>query len=183
MKKAFILGSVILMFTGLFTVACKDNDGGTENNSDTSQNNTGNGGGENVGGFSLTISVENPIVKQGDDFRVNVELKNNNEEDVEIIYTSFFWPVIPGWDPLRCGCEKGCLGECGIVIEIDMPEPQLILFDAGGVRRYEGWVIRSNTLGSGTHDLRFRSRFGIYWSEDNEQPIEVWSNTIRLTVQ
>ena len=186
MKKAQgILGLVILLFAGLSTAACENNGAGNRNYVYTPKITVCEGE-ENVGGFSLTISVENPIVQQGDIFQVNIELKNNNEEDKEIIHYQFFLffkACIPNWDPTYCG-KKGHPYYCGCPeVDIEMPVPQSTLLEAGGVIQQTGRLINSSSILKGTHDLRFSAVFGTSWSEFNEQPIEVWSNTITLTVQ
>jgi len=130
--------------------------------------------------FVLTISVEETSVSQGENFRVTVELRNDSEEDHEITYNFLFWPTIPDWN---------LLDDLG-GIDIDPPEPQSRLFEANSVIRnigiwgsdVEAWFI-GNTLDPGTHVLRFRAMFyldGVYFEQ---QPIEIWSNTIVLTVQ
>ena len=124
--------------------------------------------------FVLTISVEQTSLPQGEDFRVDVELKNNSGEDREIVYSILFWPSIPDWHPFGG-------------IAIDPPEPQSRLFEANGTMRNIGiwgsedepWLVGFD-LEPGTHELRFRATF---WLANDEQQVEVWSNAVLLTVQ
>ena len=124
--------------------------------------------------FVLTISVEEASLLQGEDFRVNVELKNNGGEGREIGYSILFWPSIPGWYPFGG-------------IAIDPPEPQSRFLEAGATiqnigvwgNEVEEWLIGSD-LEPGKHELRFRASF---WLLDDEQSLEVWSDTVLLTVQ
>ena len=130
--------------------------------------------------FVLIISVEETSLPQGENFKVNVELKNNSGEGHEIIHTFLFWPFIPGWDLLR---------DDGGGIVIDPPQPRSRFFDANSTIRNigtwgdetEGWHI-GFTLEPGTHELSFRAAFSLKL-EEGYQHIEVWSNTIMLTVQ
>jgi len=129
--------------------------------------------------FVLTISVEETTLPQGENFIVNVELKNNSGEDKEIVHVFLFWPHIPNWHLLE---EWGG-------IAIDPPYPKTRLIEAGGVirnitfdgREGGGWLI-GNTLEPGTHELRFVATFSLNCGQDDQQPIEVSSNTIVLTV-
>ena len=124
--------------------------------------------------FVLTITVEETALPQGEDFRVNITLKNNSGECHEIGYSILFWPSIPDWWPFGG-------------ISIDPPEPQTRFFETNGIiqniglwgNEGEEWLIGFD-LEPGIHELRFRAAF---WLEGDEQTIEIWSNTILLTVQ
>ena len=124
--------------------------------------------------FMLTISVAETTLPRGENFRVNVELKNNSGECLEITYSILFWPSIPEWAPFGG-------------IAIDPPEPQTRIFEANstiqniGIWGDEGeeWLI-GDDLPPGKHELQFRATF---WLQDNKEPIVIWSNVILLTVQ
>ena len=132
-------------------------------------------------GFSLTISAEETTLPQGENFRVDVELKNNSGECHEIVYSILFWPSIPGWRPFGG-------------IAIDPPEPRTRFFETDSVIRNVGlwgdegepWLI-GDDLEPGTHELTFRAAFYLISVEDDgeltEQQIRVVSDTILLTVQ
>jgi len=150
----------------------------------------GNGGcTQTQGDFILTISVEEPAVPQGEPWWVDVELKNQSGRDLVICVSMlFFPPMIPNWLPDPIG----------------WPEPQTILFPRNGVIRNEpgqhsppfdepvrfavgsggGYRGDSNKpLPVGKHELRFRARFTvIHEHEEENQQIEVWSNTVALRV-
>lgn len=123
-------------------------------------------------GFALTISVEETTLPQGEDFRVHIELKNNNDEDYEISYHYFHWLVahIPGWH---------ISDEWGSVTLPPFQETRL--FEAGSIIEYGPRII-GRTLESGTHELRFLASFHLNWGQDNQQRINLTSNTILLTV-
>ena len=141
----------------------------------------------------LTISVEEPTLPKGENFKVNVELMNTSGEDKEIVFVLLFKAHIPGWDPYGCG-DEGCPIDCGCAVWTDLPPPQSRLLPAGSVIRDIGlwgstidgpWLIGS-TLIPGTHELRFSAGFHIYYGQDDlphDQQTVVWSNTIILTVQ
>jgi len=158
----------ILLLVGLSTVACEENVEICP-------------GEENVDGFSLTISVENTTVKQGNNFKVNVELKNNREEDVIIVYGRLFWPCIPYWQlyydynfEVVYGISDPIIFPAGSVIRVPDPDSE-----------YEiGLNLIGRGLKRGTHYLRYKASF--YFDEYKyglKPEIEVWSNTIVLTVK
>ena len=115
--------------------------------------------------FELTISIEETSLPQGEPFMVNVELRNNSGEDHEIVHVLLFLPHLPGWH---------------IGMPVDPPEPQSRFFEAGSAIR-DTWHIGS-PLEPGIHELRFTATF-LLILQDSHQPIQVWSNTIMLTVQ
>jgi len=129
------------------------------------------------GDFVLTISIEETTVRQGENFRVNVELKNNSGDDLEITHHFLFWPIIHDWH---------LFDDWGVEIA---SEYQSKLFEAGSVLKNigvwgneeEAWIF-GQTLEPGTHELRFRAEFYLNWEQANQQRIEVWSNLITLTV-
>ena len=127
--------------------------------------------------YVLTISVEETSLPQGENFKVSIELKNNRGESHEIAYDFLFWPFISGWD---------LLGD----VVIDPPEFQSRFFEANEVLRNIGlwgeegeeWLIGAD-LEPGTHELKFSATFYLNWLQENQQQIEIWSNTITLVVQ
>ena len=177
MKKVFILGFVILLIAGLSSVACEDQDMRWFDYTNPPYPP------QTQGDFILTISVEETTLPRGEHYWVTAEFKNQSGKDMEIVVDMLFWPYIPNWytDP------------------IDMPGPQKILFPNNGVIRCEpGWdsppydettrfavggggygQYSERHLPVGKHELRFYARFCI--SGEN-QPIEIISNTIELTV-
>ena len=126
--------------------------------------------------FVLTISVEETTLPQGENFRVNVELKNNSGECHKIFYYFLFWPHIPGWNLLEEDCS----------IPTSPTAPRQRYFEAGSViqdldiwgsKWDDGWLIGS-TLTPGTHELQFSA-----WFQTPEiGQISIRSNTVTLTV-
>jgi hypothetical protein len=122
--------------------------------------------------FTLTITVDETTLPQGEDFTVNVELKNNSGKDVEIVYTFFFFPDIQGWH---------LFGDRNIAVK--PPYPELKVFEADSVIENERELGR--TLKPGKHELRFKAWF---WLQDDiyelpwEERVEVWSNKVILNV-
>ena len=127
----------------------------------------------------LTISAEETTLRRGENFVVNVELKNNSEEDYVIFYDSLFDPFIPNWH-LR--------DEWSLPFPpwnaFNMSSP----FEAGSILQnirtwgHSGgpWIF-GTTLARGTHELRFSARFRL--NQRSGLLIEVWSNPIILTVR
>ena len=128
--------------------------------------------------FVLTVSVRETTLPHGENFKFSVELKNNSGKDHEITYSILFWPSIPGWNIFGDG-----------FIQTDLPEPQSRLFEAGSVLRGIGifiigdgeWLFGAD-LELGTHELRFRAEFWLDLGQESQQKIEIWSDTIVLTV-
>ena len=130
--------------------------------------------------FILTISVEETTLPQGQNFKVNVELKNNSGEDHEIFYDYLFWPRILGWNLLH---EQSIVGPPWFPHHISR------LFEAGSILRNietHGFKSGSRFLGAtltpGTHELRFDSRFTLNRGREDSQLIQVLSNPIIITV-
>jgi hypothetical protein len=144
---------------------------------------------EDKGDFILTISVEETAVPQGEAWWVSVELKNQSGRDLKISVSMLFWPpMIPSWHPP----------------DIDWPLARTVFFPKNGVIRREPgggrpFDVFSSEFGVGgdsgygemgikplpvgKHELRFRARFVIiHEHEEENQQIEVWSNTVLLTV-
>ena len=130
--------------------------------------------------FVLTIYVEETTMPQGEDFKVNVELKNNSGEDQEIIHSFLVGPNIPDWNLFK---ELGDLA-------IDPPEFRSRFFPANSVLRNidlwgddgdKPWSI-GHTLEPGIHELRFGASFYVGEIQEDKQ-IEIWSNTVMLTVR
>lgn len=126
--------------------------------------------------FVMTISVNKTTLAQGENFRVNVGLKNNSEKDFEIIFNYGFIAHVPNFidffDPSNPAGE--------------MPEPQTILFEKNSVLQNIGFwgtqepdgILITNQLNQGRHELSFHFTFSFAG-----QSIRVWSNKIVLTVQ
>ncbi|MCL2676098.1 MAG: hypothetical protein FWE84_05940 [Firmicutes bacterium] len=132
---------------------------------------------QNIEGFELTISAEETILSQGQDFKVNVELKNMSGRDHEIVSQWLFLPNIPDWSIFG--------GD-----EIDSPEfIRRIIENNGAITNIGLWGNKVNhwilghDLETGTHTLRFVARFYLNWQQKDQKLVEVWSNAIELTVQ
>ncbi|MCL2577574.1 MAG: InlB B-repeat-containing protein [Defluviitaleaceae bacterium] len=134
--------------------------------------------------FVLTISVEETTLRQGENFTVNVELKNISDEDIEIYHGPWlFIPSIPNWNASAELLTPRSSSHTRLM------EPGSILKNMNYFQGDESapWLI-GHTLEPGTHELRFRAEFGLLKIGDTAQPgvvhqEEVWSNTITLTVE
>ena len=115
--------------------------------------------------FVLTISVEEATLPQGENFRVSAEMVNNTGKCHEIVYDMLFWPV-----PGGMGHFAG--------IAVDWPEPRTGLIEADSIMRGR-WFIGS-VLEPGVHELRIRA---IFYLQNEEREIRIYSNTILLTVE
>ena len=132
--------------------------------------------------FEVVISVEETTLRQGENFKVDVELKNKTDKSYEITYDILFWPVIPGWLPFHGG-------------EIDLPYPVSRTIEPNGVIQNIGpwqdenyqWLI-GDDLEPGTHELTFYANFKVFLIGDSgeqmtqTQRIRIYSNPVMLTV-
>lgn len=126
--------------------------------------------------FVLTISVNKTTLAQGENFRVNVELKNNSEQEVEIGFNLGFIAHIPNFKDFFDPSNPS----------IEMPEPQTILIEKDNVMQNIGFwgtqepdgILITNRLNQGRHELSFHFTFSY-----GGKTIRVWSNKIVLTVQ
>jgi hypothetical protein len=137
-------------------------------------------------GFELIISVEETTVAYGEDFVVNVELKNNSGKDCEIFFDYLFWPSILNWDIFT---EQNIVGPPWLQYSSSMS------FEAGSVlRNIETWGFESGprflgaSLTPGTHELKFEALFALKsrhvdTCHESLQEITVFSNTIELEVR
>jgi len=132
--------------------------------------------------FELVISVEEDTVQQGENFKVNVELKNNTGQDVEIAYDFLLHSSIPNWNMWVCCCGKKTYHNTP-------PFPKISLLEANSIKRSINFS--GNTLESGTYKLKFIARFWLQFEEYfPEWPewqwndrIEVWSNSVLVIVK
>jgi len=121
--------------------------------------------------FVLTISAEESLLPQGEEFEINVTLKNQSGRDLEIsFFITPFFPYIPGWEYP--------------VAMFEMPElPKVLLIKDNG--NYQGLWTFGDDLSIGAHELKFQASFFLSWaghgSEDNKSVI-IWSNPVMLTV-
>lgn len=129
--------------------------------------------------FVLTIAVEDTTIRQGENFTVNVEMKNNSQADCEISYSFLFWPRIPGWYWQPFGD-----------VAIDPPFFQRN-FEANSVLRNihplsgedQGPFLFGEDLEPGTYELKFSASFWLNWEQENEQEFRILSNPVMITVQ
>lgn len=131
-------------------------------------------------GVALCISVQKTTVRKGEDFVVDVYLKDQSGEDVSISYHfSPVFPKIDGWQYY------------GFPLLDKPPTPDILVIE-NNEHFHETWYLGGNNnnkmdesaedkwwqLPRGTHDLRFVS-----WVTINEQTLEIWSNIVKLTVR
>ncbi|MCL2456816.1 MAG: sigma-70 family RNA polymerase sigma factor [Defluviitaleaceae bacterium] len=127
--------------------------------------------------FTLTISVDEEKITRGENFSVNIELKNIGEFPVEIIHHTLFWPQISDWD---------LHDEWDIVPAVLVPHERIVAPD--GVLRNvnvygddcgNSWQF-GNSLPPGTHELKFFASF-VYGDEQTH--VQIFSNVITLIVE
>ena len=179
-KRKFIFGLVILLLVGLLMTACQNNGRENENGSRISIN-TGNGQEETVGDFILTISAENAAVKKGKNFKVNVELKNNSEDDHYIAFSWLSSLYPPDWDANPNDPDPA----------VEPPDPQQMFIENNGtlrnIRVRNDGRVRSRFLALGKHEIRFFAYFYLFGKQGEVttegQMIEIFSNPIILTVR
>ena len=127
--------------------------------------------------FVHTITVEETTLPRGENFRVNVELKNNSGEDVEIFYDTLFFPDKPDHN----------------ILNLVFPPPPSVknsfssVIEAGGIlRNIRDWGFDygprflGDSLTLGTHKLRF---YAFFVPGRGAKSMHILSNTIILTVQ
>jgi len=127
--------------------------------------------------FVLNISMENTTVRQGEDFRVNVEFINQSGEGRTIGFAFGFMARIPGhidfFDPNGPRIA-------------DLPEPSSVFLENNGVLRNicfwgeeePNGIFITNRLPRGIHEMSFHFEFG-----SNGRRARIQSNTILLTVR
>ena len=130
--------------------------------------------------FVLTIEVEETILPRGENFKVNIELKNNSGEDQNIRFDSLFGPNIRNWS-IR--------NEKNLLMRHELHTAYKLLFEKNSVLRNietcgfpEGPRSLGKTLTPGTHELRFGASFTLTSSLEDQQMIWVRSNIVVLTV-
>ena len=160
-----------------------------------------------VEGFLLTIAVEDNFLPYGRSFRVQVELENLREEDVEISFSTLFGHSIPNWHPSCCGrgcgdpaCERRLSSD---VMAYEAPISSIMSFPSNATitGRHGDWQRESvpmiigrvraiseprtrGFLPPGEHELTVTARFSTYRKDDPTSwgQVVVRSNTITLTV-
>ena len=150
------------------------------------------------GTFALFISVKETVLPRGDNFVVDVWLRNMSEEDVVISFgNSPTWPRTfwsfsshliswtPSWGfPIRCYFPR--LTDREFLTLAGHEYFHQTWNNIGGrfvgdwwddpPNQEEGW------LPIGPHQLRFRAQFIMNEGSDNQQTIIIWSNTVEITV-
>ena len=123
--------------------------------------------------FTLTLSVEETIVRQGESLRVNVELQNNSNERHKIVYSVGVRPIIP-------------TSQIFAPTLYDTPPGEPRFFEAGGIiRNLMVYPVHAGFVEPGTHELIY---YFLFWIVSEEQPeeskqrIRVESNTVTFTV-
>ena len=81
-----------------------------------------------------------------------------------------------------------------------MLPPDVLIIKSGGYHRetwniggYPAWMgeedaevpenVDEYVLARGVHELKFRARYSISPGTENQEVIEIWSNTVKLTVK
>ena len=142
--------------------------------------------------FVLKISVEETTLPQGKNFMVNIELRNNSGQDLEIAHAGMFFPFLTG-------AEEYLAIESGD----NRPWPDIIFIEKGGsftrnmnLSRYYD-TPQQTGIPQGVYKLSVGAVFHVGWEQppptengriswgirDSAQRIRIYSNTIELTVQ
>ena len=118
--------------------------------------------------FALHVTVEQDTLPQGENFSVDVQLRNLNERNAQIaVFIHQVWPYIYGWRYP--------------VVPFEIPQyPHFIVIGANQFLQTT-WLL-GDDLESGSHDLEFRSRFYVNWGRRNQKRIEINSNVVVLNV-
>lgn len=117
--------------------------------------------------YEFSISTEMVVKKSGEDFSVEVKLKNNSGADIEMSYFwSPFWPFAPRW-------------QYPLFIELsEFPETVTFL---NNETYTETWTLGAN-FEVGKHDLRFKALFYPNYYEDDTNCVVIWSPHIEIAV-
>jgi len=143
------------------------------------------------GRFALRISVIKATLSWGENFVVNVQLKNQSDVDVEIGFLSTpVDPRIPHWT-FPFSWYFPLLGK--------PPSPRLLTIKSNEIYHDTSpaggtWLIGGHHSGErrpqdyerllpkGNHELRFIAMFSLNTGTDSHKSITFWSNTIYLAV-
>ena len=129
--------------------------------------------------FVLTISMNNTTVSHGQDFNVNVELRNNTENDFKIVisWLAVLYPI--GWDADPRNPDP----------EADPPFYQVMFYGntaLTSVSVRSGGFVRSQNLRLGQHFLVFKSSFRIIEKNGEfvgaDRDTSVFSNVLRINI-
>jgi len=135
------------------------------------------------GDFALSISVEQTTLQQGENFVVNIELRNLSGNELEIARYFLFYPSIPSvsW----------------IIDRVPPPLPTFEVFEKAGSIFQTLNLDSYYELDSGIFQLQVNAMFFVNWQQPSDpesesipwqkpsdaQQINIISNTIVLTVQ
>ena len=142
--------------------------------------------------FALSIAVEETTLPQGEDFVVNVQLRNTSDEDHEITYDKLFLPYILDWCFFGGHLRLPPWALRSRVIEANSVFCRNISTDPFGDLYFDcnEWLVGGvlgrgefgEVLAQGTHDLTFRVAFSFPVEQHNHSIVEFKSNTVVLTV-
>jgi len=122
------------------------------------------------GRFALSIVVKEPTLPQGQDFIIDVKLRNLSGEDIYIAIDGsvgpLIWPRIDGWN-ISISTDSRL-----IFFKNDYP---IINWNFRGSLE-DPWRL-GNTLEIGTHELFFTAAFAFEWSVRNDH---IWHNHYSL---
>ena len=129
--------------------------------------------------FVLTISVEETTVKHGEDFVVDVRLKNQSGTALRMVVALNFpspaFPYIDGWEGWRYAFPPSPVpGQWWL----DIPHEEFhyaTWYFGGSGNKDPMEVNQAQLLPKGTHELRF--------TMFTPSITQIWSNTVMLTVQ
>jgi len=136
--------------------------------------------------FVLSISVEKTNIRQGENFYVGYEYKNNSGKDY-LVTSSNLKPHVPGVTNYG-GVIVGnpAIGRTMLFKANSIIKSHWLTLESDGDIGFNSGVVGNpwqfgHTLQSGTYELSFCAGF-FYWEQEGIQQIETWSNKIMLTV-
>ena len=130
--------------------------------------------------FKLTISVEETTIMHGEDFVVDIRLKNQSGEDVVLYYTwSPFIAHIEGWLDISFPIG-GSLNRVILKNGEFFHETRRLHSRGYGEQLDDGWP---RLLPKGNHELRVYAFSPFADTLFPNQCTLIWSNTVILTVQ
>jgi len=125
--------------------------------------------------FTLTISAEEMTLPLDDFFTINVDLKNNSNDDYEIVFGILFQRRINGIVYRDFGERRS---SSAFKANSTFRNMGYIPFDERGIL-----ITPSRNLGTGTHEYQLVAEFFLNVGQETIRAIQVWSNPITLIVQ
>ena len=122
---------------------------------------------DEAGDFILTISTKKASFNKDEEIKIEISLKNQSGDDLEIAYYFLIIPHIPTATDYPAMAEMP-------------PEPYKRNFLKDEI------IQMTNDLGGyfdlGRHEIKYKATFYLDFGESNESQVEIWSNTVIIVV-